>query len=124
MEFQNKPQKKPNYKERVRLGIQSSFLRKKSKKQIERDELEKEKHNKNIEDGMVFCAKCGRSQSLEKHHYKGRKYPDEFVYLCNEFGCGFHAWIHSNENRAYELGWLHPEYRGLKEDKNWPKPWL
>lgn len=122
-EFQYKPVKKPNYKERVRLGLQRGGLKKKSEKQKIKDSAELKQHNKNIKNNSVYCVKCGNIKHIEKHHYKGRKYPSEFIYLCGEFGCGMHSWIHKNENKALELGWLWPEYRGLNSNENQPKPW-
>lgn len=123
-EPQKKPERKLNYRERVAAGLQRGGLKPKSDKQLERDKLEAREHNKNIKKGVVFCVKCGSDKHIEKHHVKGRNFPDEFVYLCGEFGCAFHSWIHKNENEAYELGWLAPEYRGLPHKDNWPKPWL
>lgn len=121
--FLKKQDKKPNYKERVRLGLQKGGLKPISEKQKQRLELEKKEHNKNIANGVVYCVKCGSTNHVEKHHYKGRAYPNEFVYLCGEFGCGFHKWIHLNENEAFKLGWLWPEYRGLPHDEKQKIPW-
>lgn len=122
-EFIHKPKKKPNYQERVRLGLQRGGLRPMSKKGQQRRAAEAREHNKNIEEGNVFCVNCGGTNHIEKHHYKGRSFPTEFIYVCGEFGCKFHLWIHQNENEAFRLGYLHPEYRGLKPNPNHPRPW-
>lgn len=122
-EFQHKPQKKPNYQERVKLGLQRGGLRPMSEKGQKRRAAEAREHNKNIAEGLVFCAKCGNQDNLERHHPLGRSFPDIFIYLCNEYGCGFHKWIHENSNEAYKLGWIQPEYKGLKHDPNHPKPY-
>ena len=120
-EPQKKPQKKPNYQERVRLGLQRGGLRPVSKKGQQRRATEAKEHNKNTE---ASCHCCGATESLEKHHPHGRSKPDVFVYLCGPFGCRKHHWIHEHPNDAYKEGWLQPSYRGLKDDPNHPKPWL
>ncbi len=124
MEFQYKPKKTLNYKEKVAAGLIKGGLKKFSKKGLERHKAEQLRHNKNIKDGEVFCVSCGSTNHLEKHHYKGRSYPDEFIYLCGEFGCGKHKWIHQNENQALKQGWLWQEYRGLPSNPSQLIPWL
>lgn len=123
-EFQHKPKKKPNYQERVKLGLQRGGLNPISKKGQQRRAVEAKEHNKNIAEGLVFCVACGGINHIEKHHYKGRAFPDEFVYLCGEFGCNKHGWIHKNENQAFQEGWIWNEYRGLQPNPNQKIPWL
>lgn len=123
LEPQHKPKKTLNYKEKVAAGLIKGGLNHFSKKGLARHKTEQLQHNKNIANGEVFCVACGSTNHLEKHHYKGRSYPDEFIYLCGEYGCGKHKWIHSNENQALKQGWLWPEYRGLQSNQDWPKPW-
>jgi len=122
-EFQYKPARKLNYHERVKAGLQKGGLNKFSKKGLEKRKIEQKQHNKNISEGKVFCVACGATNHLERHHPKGRNYPDYFIYLCGEFGCGKHKWIHENENEAMKEGWLHPEYRGLPKNEKQVIPW-
>lgn len=123
-EPQKKPTRTPNYQEKIKLGLIKGGLNKFSKKGLARRKAEQEQHNKNIAQGSICCEACGSDYHLEKHHYKGRAHPNEFIYLCGEFGCGKHKWIHSNENQAMKEGWLAPPYRGLPDNPNWPKPWI
>ncbi len=123
MEPQHKPKRTLNYKEKVAAGLVKGGLKKFSKKGLERHKKEQLQHNKNIKDGQVFCVACGSTNHLEKHHPFGRSKPDIFVYICGEYGCKIHRWIHENVNEAYKLGWIQPLYRGLPNNPNWPKPW-
>lgn len=121
---QQKPKRTLNYHEKVKAGVIRGGLNKFSKKGLARHKEEQLAHNINIANGDVFCVACGGTNHIEKHHYKGRSFPSEFIYLCGEFGCGKHKWIHSNENQAIKEGWLWPEYRGMPSNTNQLIPWI
>lgn len=122
-EPQKKPTRTPNYQEKIKLGLIKGGLRKFSDKGLARQKAERDQHNKNIEEGVVYCVVCGSDYHIEKHHPFGRSKPDLYVYLCGEYGCKFHKWIHENANEAYKIGWIQPLYKGLPDNPNWPKPW-
>ncbi len=110
-EPQKKPERKLNYHERVKAGLQRGGLNKISKKRQKSLQI----YNKAISEipHDSCCCKCGSREILEIHHPKGRKFIDNFIIVCHR--C--HEWIHSNANEAMRLGWLHPEIRGLKPNE-------
>lgn len=71
--------------------------------------------------GPRCCAKCGHKKGLEPHHPFGRGKDNLFrvVLLCH---C-CHAWTHEFPDLAYSLGWLQPEYRGVRRPEGFPVPW-
>jgi hypothetical protein len=75
-------------------------------------------------EGRRVCAFCGLHADfckLEPHHPHGRGGDNLFrvVLLCSSH----HHWVHAYPDRAYELGWLQPEYRGTIRPPNFPVPW-
>lgn len=74
--------------------------------------------------GRRVCAFCGTHAhfaKLEPHHPFGRGGDNLFrvVLLCS----GHHHWVHEHSDRAYELGWLTPEYKGKIRPPDFPVPW-
>lgn len=71
--------------------------------------------------GPRCCAKCGHKKGLEPHHPFGRGKDNLFrvVLLCHL--C--HAWTHEFPDLAYSMGWLQPEYRGIRRPEGFPVPW-
>lgn len=74
--------------------------------------------------GRRVCAFCGLHADfckLEPHHPYGRGGENLFkvVLLCSSH----HHWVHAYPDRAYELGWLQPEYRGTIRPPDFPVPW-
>ena len=122
---QVKPAKKLNYSERVKAGLQRGGLNPLSRK---RQEKLKE-YSKAFEDDaeIQYCACCGHKgtkESLSRHHYKGRKFITDYIYLCQGTGCRKHDLIHENPNKAMEEGWIWPEIRGLQPNPNQLIPWI
>ncbi len=69
----------------------------------------------------AWCGECDDFVKLEPHHPFGRSGDNLFrVILLTPT---YHRWIHEYPDRAYELGWLQPEYRGVIRPPNFPVPW-
>jgi hypothetical protein len=69
------------------------------------------------------CARCNVSAQFAKmdpHHPYGRHGDNLFKVIPMCRTC--HTWTHEHPNMAFDLGFLQPEYRGLKPDPNHPKP--
>ena len=58
-EPQKKPTRTPNYQEKIKLGLIKDGLRKFSDKGLARQKAERDQHNKNIAEGVVYCVVCG-----------------------------------------------------------------
>lgn len=74
--------------------------------------------------GVRRCAICGTHADfakLEPHHPFGRGGDNLFrvILICSSH----HYWIHAYPDRAYELGYLQPEYRGVIRPPDFPTPW-
>lgn len=70
------------------------------------------------------CAFCGIGSNfakLEPHHPYGRGSDNLYrvILLCSSH----HQWVHEHPSRAYALGWLQPEYRGVSRPPDFPTPW-
>jgi hypothetical protein len=107
-EFQHKPQKTPNYKEKVKLGLISGGLKrtkglnpisKKHKKEL--DKYIRMCYN---DAELQKCFRCGLEANkdiLQRHHTHGRSGDNLYKY---EYCCvKCHEWIHANPNKAREL---------------------
>ncbi len=130
---QLKPTKRLNYAERCKLGLVKSKpraamkkaskpMRKVSKKQ-QPILAEYSRWIKVALPEVSSCARCKKSGvGLEPHHPMGRSGQNLFcvIGLCHD--C--HEWVHGSPNSALAEGWLQPEYRGLKSDPSYPKPWI
>lgn len=143
-EYQHKPPKTKNYREKMLdklksgdMSALSSFGKKKRKRLKPVSSKEIKRQNKYAKSKPLTgdvdireCCYCGVidvAQVIEKHHPYGTGGDNiyKWVYLCGSFGCGKHSEIHENPNKAFEEGWLQPEYRGLNPENfpNHPKPW-
>jgi hypothetical protein len=93
--------KKPNYNERVRLGLQRGGLRPVSKgKQVWLDKYNKLKDEA---DEYQICQRCSErfhKESSPPHHPYGRDKEKILIimWLCHD--C--HEWVHANPNKARE----------------------
>lgn len=119
-EYQHKPLRKPNYKERVRFGLQRGGLRNVSKEKQEwQDKFEiKQFNDKDIQ--KCFCHNIvqhemmpnlnsnisyqAHKNQLDPHHVNGQVGANilDYEYACRP--C--HAWIHTHAERARQLGLL------------------
>lgn len=122
---QEKPKKTLNYQEKVKAGLVSggmkrSALNKFSKKTKEK--LDTYHQLDTLSSNIFTCEHCELTfdkEQLDKHHPYGRgNFTSEFIYITRDF----HDWIHKNPNKAFELGWLQPQYRGLAYNPNHPVP--
>lgn len=123
-EYQHKPTKSLNAKERALKNRQFSSIKKKTRlkrvSEKQSDRLKEYNKTQPLNSNPEVCAKCGDRAREERHHPYGRggEYLFMFVTLCSS--C--HTWIHENANEAYKLGWIQPEYRGFISQSH-PKPW-
>lgn len=119
-EPQKKPERKLNYKERVKAGLQRGGLNPVSKKQQQKNNEYNKAINQDTEKDYI-CARHGAAcrSTLTRHHYKGRQYITDYIYLCQEF----HDKIHANSRWSKDEGWLWPEYDGKEQNPNQKIPW-
>lgn len=100
-EFQRKPERKLNYHERVKAGLQRGGLRKVSKKR--EDWLKK--YNEQAEDDAEYqtCPRCkitSHKDSMERHHPWRRDNENILKYWWMHKEC--HKWIHDHPKEARE----------------------
>lgn len=105
--FQHKPAPKPNYKERVRLGLQRGGLKQQSdkKKQWGQQYVAKIKEDDESQEcHFEGCNKVLHKDAMSRHHPKGQIGENilYYIYYCIEH----HTWIHKHPNEARELGYL------------------
>ena len=117
MNPQTKPPKKPNYRERVRLGLVKAKPRQRIKPVADRKKnalAQYSKWSKMILSSETQCQRCGNFAGLEAHHPHGRSKHNLFQIMCLCHTC--HAWVHAYPNTSLAQGWLSPIYRGLIPD--------
>lgn len=109
-EFQHKPSKKPNYKERIRLGLQKQEFKKTRLKPISDnkksflDKYIEQKENDQEDQVCKLCNKNVKKSECEPHHTHGRVGENLLKYIWIHPEC--HKWIHENSKKARELGLL------------------
>lgn len=128
-EFQHKPAKTPNYKEKVKLGLISGGLKRTSSlspvSKKHKKELDKYRNQCYNDAEIQKCFICGREANkdiLDRHHTHGRNKDNILIYeyvckdetMClKEFEVDGqvvvergHRFIHTYPNKARELGLL------------------
>lgn len=125
-EYQHRPPKKKNYRERLLAGEVEQKPRKplKTKSKLRRERRlnnlsKKGKKRYNAyrnrckkwrkDEAYQICKRCTTRENIEFHHPSGRYGKNIFfvIPLCHT--C--HAWVHENMNKALELGYITDEYR-------------
>ena len=115
---QQKPTRKPNYQERVRMGIQKGGLRPIAKNKIDLNKQYEKLKSEAPEFVECFCHPVIteitngvrirfprlRKEFADPHHINGRMKENilDFKWTCRPSP----AWIHANPNKARELGLL------------------
>lgn len=100
-------------------GLRKTAISPRSKKEAKRVRA----YNRQARGMEPICAKCHTIEKLERHHPKGRigDHLYHWIYLCEP--C--HRWVHEvDPKRAYETGWLQPEYKKRPPNPNHPNPYL
>lgn len=132
-EYQHKPEKTKNYREKIMEKIRKGESVTKKRAAIKRVSAKRSQALREYEkssplNGLNCCSNCGAHNGVERHHPYGRSGNNitRWVWVCSEAtGCHLHGKIHQNPDRAFEKGWLQPEYRGLDPNlfPDHPKPW-
>jgi hypothetical protein len=139
--FQSKPAPRLTYKEKVKAGLVKSKpwsqgattmtttgLKRTGK--LQPVSKAKRKVNREYHSWIAFmfaiqmsCSRCrvlSTFSKMDPHHPYGRHGDNLFKVIPMCRTC--HTWTHEHPNSAYDLGYLQPEYRGLKPDPDHPKP--